>query len=562
MPASASGRHLPTYLAGIWSQGGASNAIDLARKGSTPAAARQVKGFLPQQQQQQQQHEQQQLQQHEQQQLQLHEQQQLQHDKPEAGKARSSTVPLRRPNIVVRVRPLATTGGHSDEGIGDSLTEVCKELASWDNGAIVMEETRKSSSAWGGSHTTKRAQTFTFPKHILGIEAKQDEVYDAVAAKLVRAVCCDGFNGLVFAYGQTGTGKTHTIFGPERSWRSVRGEDCGILPRAVCAIFEEMRARADTTSFTLTASALEFYMTGCLDLLDEGARCHIGADHKPLGLVAHPIEDDSACLRFMAQVREKRHARGTMMNAAGEGGTGGSSRSHCSVILTLRQLERKSGTVRTTELHIMDMAGAERPKSNGYEAGESNGMLAVIESEKKGEPSLASQGMIINYELSELRTAVVQASEAHQKGLPLLNARTTGSSLAMAVGSTDFIAYTKGCFDGSALLSMIVTLSPAKRCGWETHFSCTYGEDLTKLRCPVQPQSSKDLARLISAKQAAIAKLAAELDTTTDCEKTAAESKYRTKRAAQLRHHMRELEELSRLAEIGQAADRSLCAIS
>ena len=48
---------------------------------------------------------------------------------------------------------------------------------------------------------------------------------------------------------------------------------------------------------------------------------------------------------------------------------------------------------------------------------------------------------------------------------------------------------------------MIVTLSPARSCGWETWFSCTYGQDLQKLRCPVQPQASKDLARLISAKE-------------------------------------------------------------
>ena len=125
-------------------------------------------------------------------------------------------------------------------------------------------------------------------------------------------------------------------------------------------------------------------------------------------------------------------------------------------------------------------------------------MLAVIESEKKGEPSLASQGMIINYELSELRT-VVQASEA-QKGPPLLNARTTGSSLAMAVGSTRLIAYTKGCFDGSALLSMIVTLSPAKRWVGDPLLVHIRG-GLDEATLPVQPQSSKDLARLIGAKE-------------------------------------------------------------
>ena len=68
------------------------------------------------------------------------------------------------------------------------------------------------------------------------------------------------------------------------------------------------------------------------------------------------------------------------------------------------------------------------------------------------EPGLADQGIIINYELSQLRTAVVQASEQHEKGLPLLNAKAL---------NTAFVEYAKGCFDGSALLSMIVTLAPA-----------------------------------------------------------------------------------------------------
>ncbi len=72
---------------------------------------------------------------------------------------------------------------------------------------------------------------------------------------------------------------------------------------------------------------------------------------------------------------------------------------------------------------------------------------------------------------TQLRTAVVQATEQHCKGLPLVHAKVAG---------TEFIEYTKGCFDGSALLSMVVTLSPARSCGWETWFSCTYGEDLQR----------------------------------------------------------------------------------
>ena len=142
----------------------------------------------------------------------------------------------------------------------------------------------------------------------------------------------------------------------------------------------------------------------------------------------------------------------------------------------------------TTELHLIDMAGAERPKST------TSTMLAIIDFEKGEEPSIAGQGMIINYELSQLRTAVVQATEQHHKGLPLVNAKAAGTEFIECAASRTTAArgltngkglatrptlrtracrYAKGCFDGSALLSMIVTLSPARSCGWETWFSCT-----------------------------------------------------------------------------------------
>ena len=129
---------------------------------------------------------------------------------------------LRRPNVIVRVRPLAQTGGHSNEG-----EPVSKRLASWENGRVVLEDDVGKNN---GSVTGIRTQEYTFGKSVLGPDAKQAEVHGAVAEDLVKAVCCDGYNGLLFAYGQTGTGKTHTIFGPQASWSSIRHVDSGILP--------------------------------------------------------------------------------------------------------------------------------------------------------------------------------------------------------------------------------------------------------------------------------------------------------------------------------------------
>ena len=316
--------------------------------------------------------------------------------------------PLRKPKVIVRVRPLAQSGGHSNEG-----EPVSKRLASWANGAVVLEDEIGTDH---GSVTGIRSQTYTFAQEVLGPDAQQEAVNRAAAADLVKAVCTDGFNGLLFAYGQTGaraqspaspepllssprslppphaifpryiptrvlrttgTGKTHTIFGPQQSWRSIGHEDAGVLPRALAAMLDTITSKADSTSAILTASAMEFYMSSCLDLLEEGvvdgangsvsssdgaaggasggggtAACHIGSDHTPIGLMSVPIDSEQACLAFMSRVRERRHTRATLMNAASDGHHG-SSRSHCTTILTLRQLDRASGAVRTTKLHII-----------------------------------------------------------------------------------------------------------------------------------------------------------------------------------------------------------------
>ncbi|KAH8067668.1 hypothetical protein JL721_7363 [Aureococcus anophagefferens] len=56
----------------------------------------------------------------------------------------------------------------------------------------------------------KRAREFAYD-YAFGPEASQADVFDAVAAPVVDAVAAGGAHGTVFAYGQTGTGKSHTM---------------------------------------------------------------------------------------------------------------------------------------------------------------------------------------------------------------------------------------------------------------------------------------------------------------------------------------------------------------
>ena len=74
---------------------------------------------------------------------------------------------LRAPSVVVRVRPLAESGGHSAEG-----KPVYKRLAKWDEGAIVLED-NVDDLGTGRTTGSSRPQVFTFAKEILGTDATQ-----------------------------------------------------------------------------------------------------------------------------------------------------------------------------------------------------------------------------------------------------------------------------------------------------------------------------------------------------------------------------------------------------
>ena len=79
----------------------------------------------------------------------------------------------------------------------------------------------------------------------------------------------------------------------------------------------------------------------------------------------------------------QRTTRSTTMNTAKDGEHAGSSRSHCALILTLYQLDRAADKLSKTTMHVIDLAVAERPSSNG---GAATSCMEVIMQYWRGEP--------------------------------------------------------------------------------------------------------------------------------------------------------------------------------
>ena len=134
---------------------------------------------------------------------------------------------------------------------------------------------------------------------------------------------------------------------------------------------------------------------------------------------------------------------------------GGSSRSHAALILTLKR--KVEDEYCSNILHIVDLAGAERPASNGYQRLSAfDALMAYYNGDYSNLEGC--QGTVVNYDLSCLRTAIVQATDAYKKN---------GKFNPPKQMATSFVMYASGCLSGKNHLSVIVTMSAAPSCGWE-----------------------------------------------------------------------------------------------
>lgn len=103
---------------------------------------------------------------------------------------------------------------------------------------------------------------------VYGDDSKQQEVYDECGFGLVENSIA-GFNCTMFAYGQTGCGKTHTMMGPSHPQgpEFVPEDDRGIIPKSIRHIFGFIDGDENKTKFLVRCSYLEIYNEKVLDLL-------------------------------------------------------------------------------------------------------------------------------------------------------------------------------------------------------------------------------------------------------------------------------------------------------
>ena len=223
---------------------------------------------------------------------------------------------------------------------------------------------------------------FAFDR-VFGMTSTQVQVFEEVAVPLVNDVL-DGYNATIFAYGQTGTGKSHTMEG------IIHDEDLkGIIPRSVEGLFKGVEYAESHIEFTFKVSYIEIYMEKIRDLLDMTrvksnltVREEKGKGTYIADVTEEYVASHEELLGIMARGGTNRAVAATGMNE-------GSSRSHSVFTITVTQTDTVTRSTKSGKLQLIDLAGSEMVKKTNVSGQQ-------LEEAKTINKSLSALGLVIN----------------------------------------------------------------------------------------------------------------------------------------------------------------------
>ncbi|XP_059433982.1 kinesin-like protein KIN-7O isoform X1 [Corylus avellana] len=227
---------------------------------------------------------------------------------------------------------------------------------------LSTEEAKTSPWRISGNSILIPNNSFKFEfDRIFGEDCKTVDVYQARTKEIVAAAV-RGFNGTVFAYGQTNSGKTHTMRGS--------ATEPGVIPLSVHELFETIQQDVDR-EFVLRMSYMEIYNEEINDLLaPEHRKLQI---HESLergihvaGLREEIVASPEQVLDFMEFGESHRHIGETSMNLYG-------SRSHTIFRMIIESRDKSEDedivsscdAARISVLNLVDLAGSERAAKTG-----------------------------------------------------------------------------------------------------------------------------------------------------------------------------------------------------
>jgi len=319
-------------------------------------------------------------------------------------------------------------------------------------------------SATGG--VDYHSHTFSFD-HIFAPHSNNEDIYNSMCKPILDSAFT-GVHGAVLCYGQTGAGKTYTMFGADspntdnnnieetkqQLLQSVNTADAGIIPRILSDLFQKVNtAGKDVYQFDVRMTVLEIYQNKVYDLISGSKKqCTLvgGAINTPGtkkkkyksklkragisvdGATEVQITHASAALQIMKDAQKNRMTHETKMNAL-------SSRSHCIVIISIAKSDLTNHATTLGQLYLVDLAGSEKVSKTGA-------MGMRLDEAKQINTSLLTLGIVIDKLINKSRH------------IPYRDSNLT--------------RLLQNCLGGNARCALCVNISPS---GWN------YGESISTL---------------------------------------------------------------------------------
>ena len=283
--------------------------------------------------------------------------------------------------------------------------------------------------------------TFHFD-HIFNVDSTQKEIYEYCAKDLVDSVL-SGYNGTIFAYGQTASGKTYTMEGiiddPEKE---------GIIPRMIKQVFKSIMLSNGDIEYMVKISIIEIYMEKIRDLLDLSKVNLNVRENKDKeiyieDLSEHYVSTEEDVMELIRIGSENRTTNRTNMNEI-------SSRSHSLVVMTIHQKNIKTLEAKSGKLYLVDLAGSEKISKTG-----STGI--TLEEAKIINKSLSTLGMVIN-------------------------ALTDGKSTHIPYRESKLTRVLQESLGGNSKTCLIITCSPSQYNESETLSTLRFGTRAKKMK--------------------------------------------------------------------------------
>nr|XP_028596535.1 kinesin-like protein KIF1B isoform X14 [Podarcis muralis] len=283
--------------------------------------------------------------------------------------------------------------------------------------------------------------------------ASQNRVYNDIGKEMLLHAF-EGYNVCIFAYGQTGAGKSYTMMGKQEE------NQAGIIPQLCEELFEKINDNSnEEISYSVEVSYMEIYCERVRDLLNPKNKGNLRVREHPL--LGPYVEDLSKlAVTSYTDIADLMDAGNKARTVAATNMNETSSRSHAvfTIVFTQKKhdLETDLSTEKVSKISLVDLAGSERADSTGA----------------KG--TRLKEGANINKSLTTLGKVISALAEVSKKKK-----------------KTDFIPYRDSVLTwllrenlgGNSRTAMVAALSPADINYDETLSTLRYADRAKQIKC-------------------------------------------------------------------------------